>query len=359
MLRKALQKEIFVKKRILVIGTGGTIACKQSESGLIPVISAEELVTHVPDVTEYADVESIQVCNIDSTDIVPSDWVSFAESIERKYDDFDGFVICHGTDTLAYTAAALSYLIQDSVKPIVITGAQKPIDAEDTDARRNLRDSILYASSELASGVVIVFDGKVIAGTRAKKEKSKSYDAFTSINFPNLAIIRDGRVIQYITHSAFDAADSGRAIAAGNAAATHSASTFFNKVSDKVCTLKLTPGFDGSLLPILFDKYDCLIIESFGVGGIPSYLMQEFEKQMSLHNTLVIVATQVANEGSDMAIYQVGHDVKYDFDLLETYDMTLEAAFTKACWLLGQDGISKEEFKNKFYSPINYDITMF
>ena len=328
-----------MKKKILVIGTGGTIACKQSDAGLVPVISAKELVAHVPDVTEYAEIESIQVCNLDSTDIVPSDSVAFGTAIKNRYDDFDGFVICHGTDTLAYTAAALSYLIQNSQKPIVVTGAQKPIDAEDTDARNNLRDSIIYASCDVAQGVVIVFDGKVIAGTRAKKEKSKSYDAFSSINFPNLAIIRDGRVIQYIPEEK-----------------NGDAPIFAESISDKVFALKMTPGFDESLLPILFEKYDCIIIESFGVGGIPSYLMDEFERQMSVHNTLVIVATQVANEGSDMAIYQVGHDVKYDFDLLETYDMTLEAAFTKACWLLGKGIMSKEEFKMEFYRTINHDI---
>ena len=334
-----------MKKRILVIGTGGTIACKQSESGLVPVISAEELVKHVPDVTNYAEVKSIQVCNLDSTDIVPADWMSFSNTIKSNYDLYDGFVICHGTDTLAYTASALSYLIQESSKPIVITGAQKPIDAQDTDARRNLRDSILYASQDTSSGVVIVFDGKVIAGTRAKKEKSKSYDAFSSINFPYLALIRDGRVIQYINNST-------------NLEKT-AAPIFADDISTNVFTLKLTPGFDSALLPILFEKYECIIIESFGVGGVPSYLMQEFKNQMSLHDTLVIVATQVANEGSDMDTYGVGHNVKYDFDLLETYDMTLEAAFTKVCWLLGKKELSKKEIKAEFYRPINHDLTIF
>ena len=332
-----------MKKKILVIGTGGTIACKQSDSGLVPVISAEELVEHVPQVKEYAHIQSIQICNLDSTDIVPSDWLSFAGCIRENYADFDGFVLCHGTDTLAYTASALSYLIQNSPKPIVITGAQKPIDAEDTDARRNLRDSILYASAPDSSGVVIVFDGKVIAGTRAKKEKSKSYDAFSSINYPYLAIIRDDRVINYITNHN-DSSDSP---------------LFADSISKSVFILKMTPGFDSSLIPTLFEKYDCIIVESFGVGGIPTYLLDEFKKQMSIHSPLVIVATQVANEGSDMSLYQVGHNVKADFDLLETYDMTPESAFTKACWLLGRpdyNSMSKNEIKAEFYRPINHDI---
>ena len=332
-----------MRKKILLIGTGGTIASKQSSSGLIPVVSAAELLAHVPDVREFAEVEAIQLINLDSTDVLPKHWLDLTSTIKDHYDDFDGFVICHGTDTLAYTAAALSYLIQNSYKPIVVTGSQKPIDAEDTDARRNLRDSILYACDSCAHRVSIVFDGKVIAGTRAKKEKSKSYDAFSSINFPYLAVIRDGKIIRYIQDEFFPASIAHP--------------IFADKVDDSIFTLKMTPGFDKGLLPIIFDRYKCIIVESFGVGGIPAYLMEEFRTQMETHNTLVIVATQVANEGSDMMVYQVGHDVKEDFDLLETYDMTFESAFAKACWLLGKEELSRDEIKAMFYTPIAHDIT--
>ena len=328
-----------MKKKILVIGTGGTIASKQSKKGLVPLLSAEELVSHVPSVKKYAEISSIQVSNLDSTDITQRDWLNFAKTIEDNSGDYDGFVLCHGTDTLAYTAAALSYLIQASPKPIVITGSQKPIDAEDTDARRNLRDSILYASSENSAGVTIVFDGKVIAGTRAKKEKTKSYDAFSSINYPYLAIIRDDKVIQYIKEED-----------------THGP-IFYRNVSDRILALKLAPGFDAELLPILFDRYECIIIESFGLGGIPTYLMEEFAKQMEKADTLVIVSTQVINEGSDMSIYEVGLNAKTHFNLLETYDMTPESAFSKICWLLGREDLDREKIREQFYAPIGHDIT--
>lgn len=345
-----------MKKKILVIGTGGTIASTQSESGLVPGLTADDLMTHVPDAKELADIDAIQVCNLDSTDVTPKDWMLFASTIEENYHAYDGFVLCHGTDTLAYTAAALSYLIQNSRKPIVITGSQKPIDAQDTDARRNLRDSILYACDQNSHLVSIVFDGKVIAGTRAKKEKSKSFDAFSSINFPYLALIRDGRVIRYIYENKEDLADP----------------TFAHRVSSKVFALKLAPGFNKSLLPVLFEQYDCIIIESFGLGGIPSYLMEEFKAQMDSHNTLIIVSTQVANEGSDMSIYQVGLDAKSSFNLLETYDMTMESAYAKACWLLGLLDSNKKDpgtlglgpesiafAKKEFYRSINHDLLEF
>ena len=348
-------------KKILVIGTGGTIACKQSDSGLVPVMTAEELLSHVPDAGEYCSVESLQLCNIDSTDVTPARWVEFAGAVKDNYESYDGFVICHGTDTMAYTAAALSYLIQDSPKPIVVTGAQKPIDAVDTDARRNLRDSLIYASDGYSRGVVVIFDGEVIAGTRARKERSKSFDAFTSINYPCLALIKDGKLTQYIKNRDERRLEESGAVGTGGMAAESEGPKFFGAMSDKVFILKLMPGMSGDIIPELFSKYSVIIVESFGVGGIPSYLMDCFRAEMEKHDTIVIMATQVAEEGSDMTIYQVGHDVKYDFDLLETYDMTLEAAFAKACYLQARkenEGLSREEFKWEFYRPIGKDISI-
>ncbi|MFR5732070.1 MAG: asparaginase [Clostridium sp.] len=185
-------------KRILMIATGGTIASKRSAEGLKPLMTSEELLGFVPHVKEFCEVTAMQVINIDSTNIQPKHWLLISSTIERLYDQYDGFVVCHGTDTLAYTASALSYLIQNSPKPIVITGAQKPIDLEITDAKTNLSDSFLFASCDKAHGVNIVFDGKVIAGTRGKKERTKSYNAFSSINFPYIATIQDSNIIFYL-----------------------------------------------------------------------------------------------------------------------------------------------------------------
>lgn len=112
------------------------------------------------------------------------------KAVEDNYAYYDGFVICHGTDTLAYTAAALSYMIQNSAKPIVVTGAQKPINMDVTDAKTNLLDSFIYAADDDSQGVNLVFDGKVIVGTRAKKEHAKSYNAFSSTIFRILQLFR-------------------------------------------------------------------------------------------------------------------------------------------------------------------------
>ena len=165
-------------KKVLLIATGGTIASAYTQDGLAPRIAAGELLQYVEGYEAFCQVEVVQPFSLDSTNICPGHWLELAALIEGHYNDYDGFVICHGTDTMAFTAAALSYLVQNSRKPIIVTGAQKPIDLPVTDARTNLLDSLHFAAEDRAHGVNIVFGGSVIAGTRAKKERSKSYAAF-------------------------------------------------------------------------------------------------------------------------------------------------------------------------------------
>ena len=139
-------------KHILLIATGGTIASKTTENGLAPQISSEELLDYVPAARTFCTIDAIQILNIDSTNIQPEHWLLMAKTVQENYDKYDGFVICHGTDTMAYTSAALSYLIQNSPKPVIITGAQKPISMEITDAKTNLLDSLRFAACDDAHG---------------------------------------------------------------------------------------------------------------------------------------------------------------------------------------------------------------
>lgn len=325
-----------------MIGTGGTIASKQTEHGLAPGLSSEDILSYIPQVREVCDVDTIQVCNIDSTNVTPQHWKLFAETIEEAYDRYDGFVICHGTDTLAYTAAALSYMIQNSSKPIVITGAQKPIDMDITDAKTNLLDSFIYASDEESQDVNIVFDGKVIVGTRAKKERAKSYNAFSSINFPYPAMIQDQRVIRYLPSIPYKEEVK-----------------FYHEMKNSVYVLKLIPGMKPEILSYIFESYDAIVIESFGVGGLPQTMVESFYREMSnwiARGKIVVMTTQVANEGSNMAVYEVGKKVKQDFNLMEAYDMTLEATITKLMWLMALPKMKYEAFKNEFYATVNHDI---
>lgn len=330
-------------KRILMIGTGGTIASKKTEYGLTPGLTAEELLEYVPQIANVCDVDCKQICSIDSTDVTPEYWKLMAQTVEENYDDYDGFVIGHGTDTMAFTAAALSYLIQYSRKPIVITGAQKPISNDITDAKTNLLDSFIYAADYRSHGVSIVFDGKVIIGTRAKKERAKSYNAFTSINFPCPAIIQDQRVIRYMPEELFDKPVK-----------------FYHELEDSIFLLKLIPGMSPEILPYLFEHYDCIVIESFGVGGIPASLRDAFyeimDEYIEKQGKIVVMATQVVNEGSNMTVYKVGAKVKHDFNLIEAYDMTLEAAITKLMWIMGLGVKDYKSVKQLFYTPVNKDI---
>lgn len=324
-------------KRILLIATGGTIASLKTDSGLAPGITSEELLRHVPDAKNLCDVDTVQVMNIDSTNINPQHWLLLTKTIEENYDKYDGFVICHGTDTLAYTAAALSYLIRHTRKPIVLTGAQKPINQEDTDARKNLLDSLRFAAGS-ESGVCIVFGGRVVAGTRARKTRTKSYNAFTSINFPDLADIRDEKVIRFIP------------------CAEQEAPVFTHKLNTNVVVLKLIPGLPAEAFTAVASLCDGLIIESYGVGGIPDVYLDELDRLVAAGKTIVM-ATQVPQEGSDLSVYQVGQRVKERYQLLETYDMTLESTVTKLMWVLGQSN-DREEIRRLFYTSVNYDLLL-
>lgn len=330
-------------KRILMLATGGTIACMDSGQGLSPAITSEEILSHVPAVGGLCKVEAVQLMNLDSTNVTPAHWLEMAAAVRERYDNYDGFVITHGTDTMAYTAAALSYLIQDSPKPIVITGSQKSIALNDTDARRNLYDSFLYAADRESHDVSLVFDGKVILGTRARKERSKSFNAFSCVDYPERAVIRDGRLIRYLAPRAY---------------AYGAEPVFYEKLEDKVLLLTLIPGMEAQSLRLLKDNYQAVILQSFGVGGLPGGesgpLAQAMEEWLNAGKTIVMM-TQVPYEGSDMSVYQVGQQVKARFQLMEAYNMTLEAAVAKLMWVLGQTD-QPEKIRELFYRPVQCDV---
>lgn len=329
-----------MKKKVLLIATGGTIASIKTEYGLTPEINSEELLNYVPEIKEYCDVDTMQILNIDSTNIQPEHWIMMTETIEQNYNKYDGFVISHGTDTMAYTAAALSYLIQNSYKPIVLTGAQKPINVDITDAKKNLLDSFRFATEKDVSGVYIVFDGKAIIGTRARKVKSKSYSAFESINFPVAALIDDRRITKYLRNENLN-----------------KEVIFYKDIYPSIFLLKLAPGMEPDVLDYIGEKYEGVVIESYGVGGLPFLDKRDFLSKLNdlvKKGKIVVVATQVMFEGSDMSIYEVGVKALQEYSVLQAYDMTIEAVITKLMWIMAQTK-DFEEVKNMFYTRINED----
>ena len=327
-------KDIFMKK-ILFIGTGGTIASELNGGALSPALTAEQLLRHVPGVSHFCSVDAVQLFTLDSTNITPSHWLAMAEKIEENYDRYDGFVIAHGTDTMAYTAAALSYLIQNSKKPVVITGAQRPIGFDTTDSKQNLCDSFLCAASDGLSGVLIVFGGQVLLGTRARKTRSKSFSAFSSPNYPPLAAVQSGRLVPYFNPTAGD-------------------TRFSRAIDPSVGLLKLTPGTDADVLRFMLNKYKALVIESFGVGGLPDGCIHAAVTEAVARGVTVVLTTQVQSEGTDLSVYNVGYGLAA-LGVLEAFDMTPEACFTKLMWILAVTD-DRDARRRLFYTPVSHDI---
>ena len=233
--------------------------------------------------------------------------------------------------------SVLSYLIQGSPKPIVLTGAQKPIGFDSTDSKINLTDAFRCAAEDMP-GVSIVFNNQVIPGTRARKTRSKSFQAFSSINYPNLGILRDGVLLRYIRQEC------------------EAAPTFYDTLDTKVALMKLVPGADRAQADFLLERNDALIIESFGVGGLPEAGgFYDCVRQWMDAGRVIVLTTQVANEGSDLGVYHVGHALKNDLGVLEAYDMTTEAVTAKLMWILGQTH-DRNEVERLFYTPIAKDI---
>ncbi len=326
-------------KKILLLATGGTIASVQGENGLAPGLTNQDLLRYLQDQTVKFSLHSIPLMNLDSTNMQPESWVEIAQTVYENYDRYDGFVITHGTDTLGYTSAALSFMLQNLAKPVVMTGSMIPIGFEETDAKRNLIDAIRYACEEIG-GVYVVFDGKVISGTRAVKVRSKSYSAFKSINYPYIARL-DGSNIQYL--EPIPEKEAGPV-----------------KMDTSLCTdvflLKLYPGITPEVFDYIKRSYRGVIIETYGNGGIP------FEKRNLLPKinelieagVAVVITTQCLEEGTDLERYEVGRKVSRKL-IISSRDMNTEAIVTKLMWVLGKTK-NLDQVKEMMETPIANEL---
>lgn len=349
-------------KHILLIATGGTIASAEDGNGLSPALTGEELARSVPEIEGLCELDIVQPMNIDSTNMRPADWLRIAEVIRENYDAHDGFVILHGTDTMSYTAAALSYLIQDSPKPIVLTGSQQPMGNPFTDAKINLYQSLVYAVSDRSRDVSIVFGGYAIAGTRARKQRTMSFNAFNSINYPVLAYLRQDKII--CSGSAAVSAGPAECDCAGDGAARDADGAldeprFYNELNSRVCALKLTPGLTPDIFRLLKPDYDAVILETFGMGGVPERGADGASYQEAIFDWVdsgrtVVMTTQVPEEGLDLGVYEVGRAYAEHPGILKGGDMTTEALVAKTMWALGQTR-DADELQRLFYRPINHD----
>ena len=316
-------------KKILLIGTGGTIASIATKDGLTPSILPQELLSYVK--CENVLVECKNLFNVDSTNIQPKNWYTLAECIKENYDNFDGFVITHGTDTLSYTACAISYLVQNPHKPIVLTGSQLPINVKNSDGVKNLEDSILFAQSGF-NGVTVCFSGKIIGGVCSKKLKTVDFDGFESVNYPLIANIENGKILNFKQNT------------------NNEPTKFYENLCENVSVVKLTPNMDKRILDFTASVSEAIVIEGYGSGGVPKQYMDEIEKIAS-KNIPIIISTQCVYEGTFLEKYEVGKCAKDSFNLFESGKMTIEHTLLKAMFCLSQkkDGVSFNQcFEEKY-----------
>ena len=316
-----------MSRKILIINTGGTLSSVMKESGLAPGLTTIDMQKELHIVSGDTNLEIEDFCSLDSANIFPEDWVNLARRISQVRTSYDGVVVIHGTDTLAYTSSMLSFMLQNINIPVVITGSQLSIKNPVADAMENCRCAIHMAASGIP-GVFVAFNRKVILGCRASKVRSLSFDAFESINYPNVATI-----------SSLGMKIDEKAIPA-RTGVFHLADTF----SSEVCMIKMFPGIHSSFLESLRDQgYKGIYIEAYGIGGMPFVkhdIISTLEKLISSGMTIV-VGTQCPYEGSKMDVYETGRRA-LEIGVLQAHDMTSEAALTKLMWILGMTDNTNE-----------------
>ena len=282
-------------KRILMLGTGGTIACVPSADGLVPALDGPAMIRLVPELEEVCAIETKQILNLDSSNLSPEHWQIIAKAIAANYENYDGFVITHGTDTMAYTAAALSQILHNCQKPVVLTGAQLPIQAEGSDAPNNIYHAFLAATSPL-KGVALVFGDLVIHGAHAKKLYTQNFNGFASINREPLATISHNHLFW----------QKGALQGGGYGEGEFSINT---QLETKIAVVKIIPGATPDILDYYVKKgYKGLIIEGFGAGGVPNGDNNWLPKleQVLKQGLQVVCTTQCLYDGVHLDTYPMG-----------------------------------------------------
>lgn len=336
-------------KNILIVATGGTIVCANTDNGLLPRYNVDDLLECIQPSNKHHSIAGKMVMNIDSSNMTPRYWLKIAKAIEKEYDSYDGFVITHGTDTMAYTAAALTYILEGISKPVIITGSQYSMADSETDAIQNLNDAILFAGENLA-GVFIAFDGLLINGTRAIKTKTKSYDAFKSVNYPPVAGVKHNR----ITYNQ-SVCNHFRRITYHNQGGS-TPLELPDKLEKKIFLLKLFPGLDTGLFDYLKKNMKGVIIESYGIGGVSSEIFDIATKVRELTEAgiAVVLTTQCLQEGVNFHVYEVGRSLPLD-TIIYGKDMNTEALVPKLMWALGKSN-EPSEVKRLVETPVLGDI---
>lgn len=316
---------------ILIIYTGGTIGMVHDpETGSLVPIDFRHITDHVPELRKFGyDLHSVSFNPVkDSSNIDPDVWVKMAEIIENSYDDFDGFVVLHGTDTMAYTASALSFMLENLSKPVILTGSQLPIGLLRTDGRENLITAIDIAAARenglpSVPEVCIYFDNKLTRGNRTTKMSAEHFDAFYSPNYSPLAEV--GLHLRYFNHLISYPAKDKKLIV-------------HKSFDTNVAILKLFPGINRKLVRAIIKTEGLrgLIMETFGSGNAPTYqwFLDEL-KQFIDGGGIILNVTQCHGGSVEMGLYETSRQM-LSAGVVSGKDLTSEASVTKLMFLLGK-----------------------
>lgn len=323
---------------------------QKSGTGALSPVKFDQILDEVPELNRLGyHLESITFNPpIDSSDMNPKIWSKLARTIQQNYNRFDGFVILHGTDTMAYTASALSYMLENLDKPVVMTGSQLPIGILRTDGKENLITSIEIAAAHengqaLVPEVCIYFDFKLSRGNRTSKRHADHFSAFSSTNYPLLA--KAGVDIKYFNENIYHPRNKGILKVRTN-------------FDDHVVVLKIFPGMSQAVFEHIINIPDLrgIVLETFGSGNVPTspWLIRLIKKAIR-HRIIIVNVTQCEGGAVKMGHYQASRELLHA-GVVSGKDMTTEAAVTKLMFLLGQ-GLSDDDIKLHLNKSLSGEIS--
>lgn len=306
-----------------MITTGGTIASIPSNNGLIPKISGKDIISLMPELKNICTIDTLELLNIDSSNISKKHYILMLDTLEKNYDNYDGFVITHGTDTMAYSSSMLACAIENLSKPVVFTGSQLPLKAKATDAYRNLYDAFLAASDNVY-GVFLAFNGDIHYGDSVKKVYSENFTGFLSINNKTAGKSDNNKIIWNKLYK------------------NHNIKPVFNKnISEKVFVLKMIPSLKPDIIDVLINMgYKGIIIEGYGAGGVPTAdcennFIPALQKAIE-NNVAVVCATQCLYDGVHLDKYPMGIMAE-KYGAISSKNMTLEKTLAKLMLGIGNN----------------------
>ncbi len=336
---------------ILIIYTGGTIGMfQEKKNGPLQLLNFDNIYDQLPILKQFeCDIDTYAFDPvIDSSNMNPDFWIRIAEVIEQRYEHYDGFVVLHGTDTMAFTASALSFLLEHLNKPVVFTGSQLPLGIIRTDGRENLITAIEIAAAReddtpIVPEVSLYFENKLYRGNRTTKFNAENFDAFLSGNYPVLA--EAGIHITYHRHEILKPRFKRLKV--------------HKQIDPHIAILKLFPGITNAVVNGMLNiqGLKAVILETYGTGNAPTdawfldALAQASQRGVMLYNV-----TQCASGSVEMGRYETSAELS-KIGVISGYDMTIEAAVTKLMYLSGRYD-SREQIERLFQTPLRGEMTV-